>query len=130
MVGSPKRLTDLRRINASLRVTCRACGNVRDVDREQLIADLLRRGRSLDWGPVPRALRCGCGSKDAQLLIIPFGEQEHPAPAELVRFIAATEVMIEAAWSGQTNVESLSRLAAARLEYQEAKRALVAWAMI
>jgi hypothetical protein len=97
MVGSPKRLTDLRRINASLCVTCRACGNVRDVDREQLIADLLRRGRSLDWGLVPRALRCGCGSKDVHLLIVPFGEQDHPPPAELVRFIAATEALLEAA---------------------------------
>jgi hypothetical protein len=130
MVGSPKMLTDLRKIDASLRVTCRACGNAREIDREQLIRDLMRRGRSLAWDLVPRALRCGCGSKDVRLLILPFGEKDHPAPAELVRFIAATDALISASRSGQANVEVLSRLSAASLEYHEAKRALIAWAML
>jgi hypothetical protein len=130
MVGSPKMLTDLRKIDASLRVTCRTCGNAREIDRERLIRDLLTRGRSLDWSLVPRALRCGCGSKDVRLLIIPFGDQDHPAPAELLRFLAATEALMDARRSGQANVEVLTRLSVASLEFHEAKRALIAWAML
>ena len=37
MVDPIKILTDLRRIEAAVRVTCRACGFVRLIDREQLI---------------------------------------------------------------------------------------------
>lgn len=37
MVGPIKTLTDLRRIEAAVRVTCKACGFVRMIDREHLI---------------------------------------------------------------------------------------------
>jgi hypothetical protein len=33
----PKMLTDLRKIYTGLRVTCRMCGNVQEIDREQLV---------------------------------------------------------------------------------------------
>jgi hypothetical protein len=51
---------------------------------------------------------------------LPFPEQDHPAPTKL----------ISARRSRQANVEVLSRLSAARLEYREARRELIESTML
>jgi hypothetical protein len=133
MVGSPKSLTDLRKIDANLRVTCLDCGHEAEWNREALIAELIRRRRNLAWSELPRHFRCaapGCRSKRVRLLAIPFGEQEHPPPPELERFLAATETLIAALREGNGTVPALQRMAAARTEYEATKRALIAWAML
>jgi hypothetical protein len=43
MVGSPKTLHDLRKVDADLQVICRTCSRRVYLDREWLIAELMRR---------------------------------------------------------------------------------------
>lgn len=75
MVGDPKYLTDLHRIQARLRVTCRACGNVREFGVDELWRELFRRRRNTAWELLPGYLRCRCGAKGPRLLILPFAER-------------------------------------------------------
>lgn len=81
MVGDPKILSDLRRIEAAMRATCTGCGRVRLWNREELIAE--RRGfrQSMEWVAVCDDLRCGeveCvrNQRRCKIEIIPFGENK------------------------------------------------------
>ncbi|MEH3046526.1 hypothetical protein [Sphingomonas adhaesiva] len=75
MVGPPKTLYDLRKVEAALRVTCRACGGVKLVDREALIADRRFSRRSLEWPAVLSDLPCPiCSSADVKVAGVPFAE--------------------------------------------------------
>ena len=52
MVGPIRSLTDLRRIEAAVRVTCKKCGFIRMIDREELIKQCQFHRSSLDWEAV------------------------------------------------------------------------------
>jgi hypothetical protein len=73
MVGDPKDLSDLRRVEATLRVTCRRCGHAREFDIGELGRELSRRRKSSAWDALPHHFRCGCGARRPRLLPIPFG---------------------------------------------------------
>ncbi|MEG3176633.1 hypothetical protein U1872_10365 [Sphingomonas sp. RB3P16] len=77
MVGPIKTLPDLRRIEAAVRVTCRACGHVRLCDREALIHQCMLQRSSLEWAAVRASLPCwnpNCGSRDTQVEALPFSQ--------------------------------------------------------
>lgn len=86
MVGPPKTLHDLRRVEGSVRVTCRACGAVKQHDREELIVDRHFRRLSMDWQVVLRDLPChGCGGKDTKVDGVPFGGTDPEMRAQRAR---------------------------------------------
>lgn len=77
MVGPIKTLTDLRRIEAAVRVTCNECGHVRMCDREALIQHRSRHRESLDWAAVRASLPCWnsrCGSANTRVEALPFSQ--------------------------------------------------------
>lgn len=130
MVGDPKTLYDLRKVDADLRLVCRSCGRRRMVDREWLIAELLRRRRSVDWDGVRHQLRCavdGCGSKDVRPEVVPYAGRDTPAPVRAV--IDAMNAYIEA--TGKHRGAELSELKSVgdlRGELHRATRRLIMWA--
>lgn len=75
MVGDPKYLSDLDRIEARLRVTCRRCRNVREFGTDELGRELFRRRKNTAWELLPDHFRCRCGAKWPRLLILPFAEK-------------------------------------------------------
>lgn len=130
MVGDPKTLYDLRKIDADLRVVCRSCGRRRMLDREWLIGELLRRKKSVDWSLVRHQFRCaadGCGSRDAKLEIVPFAGRDVPPPVQALIDAVMAYVEAHAAMRGQ-DLMSLQRAAAAQGEMHRATRRLVMWA--
>lgn len=77
MVGPPKWLEDLRKVEGAVRVTCRACAAVHALDREELSRARMAQGLSNDWGVVRRELVCpGCGSADVRVDGVPFGADD------------------------------------------------------
>jgi hypothetical protein len=130
MVGSPKSLTDLRKIDASVRVTCRACGRVRLLDREKLILDLMARRRNLAWSALPTYFRCaatGCGSKDVRLVAVPFAPAEIDGETLVGALVTAADRLIEALRVPGGGVPALQEMAEARAGFESAKIALVTW---
>jgi hypothetical protein len=130
MVGSPKTLYDLRKIDADLRLVCRSCGRRRMVDREWLIAELLRRKKSVDWEAVGHQLRCsgdGCGSKSVSAEPMPFSGRDTPAPVQAL--LDAMQAYIEAAGTVRgAELSTLKSVGDARGELHRATRRLVMWA--
>lgn len=125
MVGDPKSLHDLRRIEADILVTCRACGRSRGFDRELLMLDLMRRGQNGDWASLRNRVRCTaarCRSRDVRLVPIPFGERTKlPRPVQSTIEAAAAYLAVSRGCSDQERVEALNEL---RL----ATRRLASWA--
>ena len=77
MVGHPKTLHDLRRVEAAVQVTCRTCGHVAVLDREEMISDRKHSRRSMEWAAVQHDQICrtaGCTSSDVLVLPLPFGQ--------------------------------------------------------
>lgn len=75
MVGPLKTLQDLRKVEGAVRITCRACGQVGLLDREELIASRLIRHLSCDWSIVQRDEPCrDCRSGDVHVAGVPFSE--------------------------------------------------------
>jgi hypothetical protein len=59
----PKRLEDLRKIDANVRIVCATCKHARLCDRELLLAGLHRRRKTTEWRVLHRLFRCrarGC----------------------------------------------------------------------
>lgn len=130
MVGSPKSLLDLRRIDAGVRVTCNACGRTSLLEREKLIDDLLRKRRNLAWGLLPRYFRCSslaCRSKDVALRPEPFAAAETRGNALVDHFVLAAERLIVAMRASGSATPELQEMAAARSGFEAAKRALLDW---
>lgn len=74
MVGPPKTLYDLRKVDGAVRVTCRACKRVTLHDREHLIERQRVALQSCDWLGVTHSLLCGhCVSRDVKVEIEAFG---------------------------------------------------------
>lgn len=102
MVGSPKNLDDLRRVEASVQVTCNACGDVELIDRETLLHERTALGMSRDWQTVCADQSCRrCQSKDVRVLPVPFGQNSRELKqrrAENVLINLALQVLHDAAW--------------------------------
>lgn len=129
MVGPPKRIEDLRRLDANIRIVCAKCKHARVFDRELLIAELARRKKTTEWRVLPHMFRCrqrGCGSKEVRVEVIPFAER--PQPAVLVRFLKAVDAYLAAMQSVQLHCAAdLTRVGRATGEMHQARRALVMW---
>jgi hypothetical protein len=77
MVGSPKNLADLYRIEAQVRVTCTSCRATEVWDLPALIAEIRAAGGNTDWRAARYSIKCPrrCPSPMIQLLAIPYGKQ-------------------------------------------------------
>lgn len=77
MVGDPRTLDDLRRIEAQVRVTCRSCRACEVWELDALIAQVRRSGGNSDWRAARSAVACpaNCPAPVIDLLPIPFGRQ-------------------------------------------------------
>ncbi|WP_380928896.1 hypothetical protein [Sphingomonas arantia] len=96
-----------------------------------MIAELVRRGRSLVWAMLPAHFRCSgeaCQSKDVRLTAPAFPDKLRLEQLQEVRrvFDAADTLM---ARLGEMNgdIKSLQAVSLARCEYEAAKRALIGW---
>ena len=79
MVGDPKHLSDLARIDGAVLVRCRTCRLEQRWDRDEL-ADVLRwRRGSTVWSELPRQMPCRCGSRDVRVVVLPYTKVERPA---------------------------------------------------
>lgn len=77
MVGDPKTLYDLHRVEAQVRVTCRSCRATEVWELGALIDEVRRNGGNTDWRAARAAVGCPrrCASPMIDLLAIPFGRQ-------------------------------------------------------
>lgn len=77
MVGPPKNLSDLHRIEAQVRVTCTSCKATEIWELDALIAEVRNAGGNTDWQAARYSLKCPkrCASPMISLLPIPFGRQ-------------------------------------------------------
>lgn len=77
MVGPPKTLADLHRIEAQVKVTCTSCKATEIWDLAPLIAEVRQNGGNTDWQAARHALKCPrrCASPMISLLPIPFGKE-------------------------------------------------------
>lgn len=77
VVGDPKSLHDLYRIEAQVRVTCRSCRTSEVWELPALIAEVRERGGNTDWRAARAVIKCPqrCASPMIDLLPIPFGKQ-------------------------------------------------------
>jgi hypothetical protein len=90
MVGSPKHLSDLDRIEADVRITCRRCGFEDDWTTADLARYLFEIGGSTVWSEITRYLTCrrfGCGSPELWALPVPFARR----PANMKRRVGALD---------------------------------------
>lgn len=77
MVGAPKSLHDLHRIEAQVRVTCTNCKVTEIWELDALIAEVRNSGGNTDCETARFALKCPkqCASPMIKLAPIPFGRQ-------------------------------------------------------
>ena len=104
MVGPPKTLQDLRKIEGALRVTCGACGKVNLLDREHLI---LRRNlgrQSCDWSAVVRETICpDCTGRNVKVDIEAFADglpELRRRRATMITIELALKILLLASYSG------------------------------
>lgn len=77
MVGPPKSLHDLHRVEAQVKVTCTSCRASEIWELEALITEVRNNGVNTDWRTARHSLKCPsrCQSPMISLLPIPFGRQ-------------------------------------------------------
>lgn len=77
MVGQPKNLHDLYRIEAQVRVTCRGCKASEVWELDALIAEVRKNGGNTNWNAARWSLKCPhrCASPRIDLLPLPYGKQ-------------------------------------------------------
>ena len=77
MVGPPKTLHDLHRVEAQVQVSCRGCGAVEVWELDALITEVRNNGGNTDWNAAHWALKCPkrCAAPRVALLALPFGKQ-------------------------------------------------------
>lgn len=107
MVGPPKTLYDLRKVEASVRVTCRACGAVKTHDLEELIHSRSFHRESMDWVAVQHDLICSkCDApRDVDVAGVPFGANDRELRAQRAQTLLmnlALKVLDEAARRAKT----------------------------
>lgn len=104
MVGPPKRLEDLSKVDGAVRITCRACRAVRTVSLEEVIRTRHAAKLSTEWHAVRQGSSCPvCESRDVRVDGVPFGDR-HPEilarRAEARRLHLALQVLHDAAPRG------------------------------
>ncbi|WP_294260183.1 hypothetical protein [uncultured Sphingomonas sp.] len=77
MVGDPKTLDELDKIEAQVRVTCRGCKATEIWKLNALIAEVRRNGGNTEWRAARRSIKCPnrCASPLIDLLPLPFGKR-------------------------------------------------------
>lgn len=77
MVGAPKTLSDLHRIEAQVQVTCRSCRASETWEVDALIQEVRNNGSNTDWKAARWSIKCPkrCPSPNISLLPIPYGKQ-------------------------------------------------------
>ncbi|RSV20363.1 hypothetical protein CA236_00140 [Sphingomonas sp. ABOLG] len=77
MVGPPKSLHDLHRVEAQVRVTCRSCRASELWELDALITEVRNNGGNTDWAAARWAVKCPqrCAAPRVTLLAVPFGKQ-------------------------------------------------------
>jgi hypothetical protein len=77
VVGPPKNLSDLRRIEAQVKVTCTSCKATEVWELDAPITEVCNNGGNTDWHTTRYAVKCPrrCASPIISLLPIPFGKQ-------------------------------------------------------
>ena len=93
VVGQPKQLSDLRKIEADVRITCRRCGFEDDWTPDALANHLFEIGGSTVWTEVTRYLHCrrfGCGSRELRVLAVPYARR----PANIPRRVAKLDAQL------------------------------------
>lgn len=115
MVGPPKRLEDLQKVEAAVRVTCRSCKAVTLLDLTELIRTRSGRRLSTDWRAVQQDQPCPvCRSRAVRVEGVPFGENNpelRAKRAEARRLHLALEVLKEAALRDSAMPAAAIRLA-------------------
>lgn len=100
MVGPPKTLYDLYRVEAQVRVTCRSCKATELWELDALIAEVRNNGGNTDWKAAKWAVKCPqrCASPRVFLLALPFGKQRARRQAHRNTLInLALQILREAA---------------------------------
>ncbi len=93
MVGQPKRLSDLARIEADVRITCGRCHFEDDWTRNDLARHLAATGGSQVWSEITRHLRCrraDCGSTDLRAVPVPYARR----PANMLRRVSRLDAHV------------------------------------
>lgn len=86
MVGQPKHLAELKKIEADVRITCRRCGFEDDWTPEALSKHLFEIGGSSVWSEITRHLSCrrfGCGSRELRVLPVPYARRSANVPRQV-----------------------------------------------
>jgi hypothetical protein len=100
MVGAPKNLSDLQRIEAQVQVTCKSCKASEVWELGALIEEIRRNGGNTDWRAARRSIKCPkhCPSPMIHLLPIPYGKERARRRAHRHALInLALEILREAA---------------------------------
>lgn len=112
MVGPPKTLHDLRRVEAAVRIACRACKRTVLRDREELISERFFQRRSCEWPAVQTDMPCPhCGDPDVRVDAIPFGQDNTELRARRARMLLmnlALKVLADAARTAKSHPEALA----------------------
>lgn len=108
MVGPPKTLQDLRKVEGAVRVTCRACRRVTLHDREEMIQLRSAGLQSCDWQSVIHGMLCGhCLSKNVKVSIEAFAEglpELRRRRAAMITIELALIILRRASYSGSRDV--------------------------
>lgn len=77
MVGDPKNLSDLYRIEAQVKITCSSCKATEVWELDALIAEVRSNGGNTEWRTARYAVKCPhrCASPIIKLLPISFGRE-------------------------------------------------------
>ncbi|MEG8039995.1 hypothetical protein QP166_11825 [Sphingomonas sp. LR60] len=78
MVGQPKSLYDLRKVEGAVNVTCKTCGKSRLYDLEELIKSRTFQRQSTDWEVVIREMPCWhCDDRTGtRVAIVPYAAND------------------------------------------------------
>lgn len=104
MVGPPKTLYDLRKVEGAVRVTCRSCKRRQLLDREELIQWRNLALKNCDWASVVHDTICGhCTSRDVKVDIEAFADalpELRRRRAAMITLELALKILLSASYSG------------------------------
>lgn len=106
MVGDPKTLHDLYRVEAQVRVTCKSCRTSEVWELGALIDEVRQNGGNTDWRAARSAIRCPrrCAAPMIHFLPLPYGKQRAHRHAHRYALVnLALQVLREAAQRSATH---------------------------